>query len=31
MMVAGSVVFPFDLDIFSPFSSWVKPWVRTAS
>ena len=27
----GSVVLPFDFDIFSPLASIVKPWVRTAS
>ncbi len=26
----GSAVLPFDFDIFSPFSSRVKPWVSTA-
>jgi len=28
---SGSTVLPLDFDIFSPFSSMVKPWVRIAS
>jgi hypothetical protein len=31
MMSCGAVTLPFDFDIFSPFSSRQKPWVRTMS
>ena len=31
MTVCGAVTLPTDFDIFRPFSSKTKPWVRTAS